>query len=59
MLFPKAPLTEQQEKLVIHLAEFHADDVENAKNILAEIKQRNRQIFKIRLETNLKKKHSY
>jgi len=54
LLFPIAPLTEQQEKLIKNLAEFYANDVENSSNVLAEVKIWHHQVFKLRVETNLK-----
>ncbi|KAL4123082.1 hypothetical protein QTP88_015314 [Uroleucon formosanum] len=54
MLFPIAPLTKQQEKLIENLVEFYANDLEDSLTVLAEVKIWHYQVFKIRLETNLK-----
>jgi len=53
MLFPIAPLTEKQEKLIKTIAEFYTSYLENLLKMLAEVKMLH-QVFKLRLETNLK-----
>lgn len=54
MLFPIEPLTKQQEKLIEKLVEFYANDLEDSLTVLAEVKIWHHQVFKLRLETNLK-----
>jgi hypothetical protein len=54
MLFPIVLLIEQQVKLIKHLVEFYTDDLENSLKVLAEVKIWYHQVFKLRLETNLK-----
>jgi hypothetical protein len=54
MLFPIAPLTEQQVRFIKHLVEFYTDDLEDSLKVLAEVKIYQHQVFKLRLKTNLK-----
>jgi len=54
MLFPIEPLTKQQAKLIENLVEFYANDLEDSLTVLAEVKIWHHQVFKLRLETNLK-----